>query len=266
MVFGMTESSPAERLLRPARVQSVGRALRIIDLLGEPQHQSGLGLAQIAQFLDLSKSATHALLDTLKQYGFVTRVQPGPRFLLGMSLMRLGEQVRRQMPLTDAAHPYLRSLATETGWTARLVVADHGFPLYVSRVEGVGAVQFSARIGRRERPHSTGVGKAILASLSDEDALAVVRLEGMERRTPHTITNPDDLITELDQIRADGYAVDREEDTEGILCVAASVRDASGHCVGAISTSGLVTVLTPDRIDGLGATVRDHADRLSASL
>lgn len=262
----MNESESSKGASRPSQVQSVARALTIVEMLGSTRFPGGVSLAQVAQELGVSKSTAHALLQTLKQFGFVTRVLPGPRYLLGMALMRLGEQVKRRMPITEAAQPHLESLAAATGCTARLVVADNGYPLYVSRVEGEGAVQFTAQVGRRERPHSTGVGKIILASMSDEDVMALMRRRGMERITPHTITDPESLLRELEHIREVGYALDRGEEAEGIMCVAAGLTDPSGHCVGAISISGLSIRMNEDRIEELSGLVRDHARRLSDDL
>ncbi|WP_449278347.1 IclR family transcriptional regulator [Leucobacter sp. GX24907] len=251
---------------RAGQVQSVARALSILNMLGDPQHSSGLGLTQIAQELGVSKSTAHALLQTLKQYGFVTRIEPGPRFLLGMSLMRLGEKARKRMPIIDAAQPVLQSLASATRTTSRLAVVDHGYPLYVSFVEQPGNIQFTAQIGKRERPHTTGVGKVILASMSDDEALAHVLKSGLDPITPHTITDPDELVAELHRIRDRGFAVDQEEESIGIKCVAAGFSDPAGHCIGAISVSGLAVHMTPERIEEVAVIVKDHAERLSASL
>lgn len=266
MVFGMNEQRSTAESPRTGQVKSVGRALAIVDLLGDPQNTAGMSLIQIAEELGVSKSTAHALLKTLKHYGFVTRVEPGPRFLLGMSLMRLGEQVQRRMPITDAAQPILQSLANQTGCTARLVVSDHGYPLYVSRVEGLGSIQFTAQIGRRERPHSTGVGKIILAAMSDDEALGFSSSRGLERMTPNTITDPEALVAELAWIREHGYAVDRAEDVEGIICVAVGLYDAARRCIGAISVSDLALHMSTEKIDETAGVVKDHAARLMTIL
>ncbi|MGC2942702.1 IclR family transcriptional regulator [Brevibacterium sp. FAM 24638] len=262
----MNEQSNSSSTTRTGQVQSVGRALAIVDLLGDAKNTAGMSLIQIAEELGVSKSTAHALLKTLKHYGFVTRIEPGPRFLLGMSLMRLGEQVQRRMPITDAAQPILQSLSNETGCTARLVVADHGYPLYVARVEGIGSVQFTAQIGRRERPHSTGVGKIILAAMDEVDALEFASGHGLERMTPNTITDAEALSAELAWTREHGYAVDRGEDVEGLICVAVGLYDPAKRCIGAISVSDLELRMSSERIDRIANLVKDHATRLMAIL
>jgi IclR family acetate operon transcriptional repressor len=244
-------------------VQSVTRALTVVEYLAAPENSGGLALGDIASKLGVSKSAAHALLATLRDAGYVSKVEPGPRYLLGMSLMRLGERVRERMPLADLAHPVLQSLAQQTGLTARLVLADQGQPLYVSRVEGAGSIRFAAQIGKREYPHSTGVGKAILATMDPSAAVQIAQARGMVPRTRHTITDPETLLEDLRLIRTRGYAIDQEEEAEGIVCVAASIHDAASRCLGAISVSGLKVSLDKARVSELGATVKDHAARLS---
>lgn len=250
----------------PVRVQSVVRALSIVEQLAAPENSGGLGLGEISRHLGVSKSTAHALLATLREQGYVSKVEPGPRYLLGMTLMRLGEQVRERMPLADVAQPVLQSLASQTNLTARLVLADHGRPLYVSRVEAGGAVRFSAQIGQHEFPHSTGVGKAILATMNPQDALHIARTHGLMQRTANTITDAGDLLKELDAVRARGYAIDQEEETVGIVCVASSICDAAASCIGAISVSGLKASMDAERVSVLGNIVQNHAARLSGLL
>jgi IclR family transcriptional regulator, acetate operon repressor len=249
-------------------VQSVDRALRIVEMLAEPMNQQqGLGLAEIAARAGVAKSSAHALLATLMSHGYVARTEPGPRFRLGMSLMRLGEMVAGNMPLVDVARPVLRSLAAAASMTARLVLSDNGRPLYVARVEGPGSVQFTSQVGQYERPHSTGSGKVILASLSDDEALRVVAESGgLVRRTRNTFVEEPALVAELARIRGRGFAVDDEEDADGVVCVAAGVRDRFGSCLGAISCSGLRVSVGPGRVEELGSLVREHADQLSSRL
>lgn len=264
-MYGMAEQRSVVQ--QPVnKVQSVDRALHIVDILADPLNSAGLGLREIAGQLGVAKSTAHALLATLHAHGYVARIEPGPRFTLGMSLLRLGNRVEQRMPLKDIALPILSSLAATTRLTARLVLADHGFPLYIARVEGVESIQFASRLGKRELPHSTGVGKAILASMSDADALEIVAEHGLVRRTRNTITDENALLKQLDVIRANGYAIDDEEDAEGIVCVAAGVRDGSGDCVAAMSVSSLSIHMAGARTQQLGELVKAHAEKLSLQL
>lgn len=255
---GMTEQS-----LR-SRVQSVDRAVRLLQDLAAAD-SSGRSLAELATELDVARSTAHALLRTLEAHGFVTEI-PGPRFLLGTSLIRLGDIASTQLPLADLARPVLTALSEETGLTARFAVADGEHPVFVARVDGPGAVRFQTPLGSREAVHTTAAGKIILAELGDDRVDALAEGGDLPRRTRHSITDPDVLRAELAAVRDRGYALDDEEDLDGIFCVGAGVRDGSGRLVGAVSVSGIKLERPSRTPDELGVIVRRHADALTARL
>lgn len=258
----MTESTKGRD---PAKVQSVARALQIVELLGSTNSASGLGLNDVANHIGVSKSTAHNLLGTLCSRGFVTRTLPGPRYMLGMSLLWLGDRVRESTPFSRLAQPVLESLAESSGFTARLFIVDEGQPLYISHVEGDVSIRFNAKIGVREPPHSSAAGKAILATYSDARVREIIEPLGLPKKTEHTITTLEGLLNELGHIREAGYAMDNEEAAIGHACIGASVNAPSGVCVGALSISGLKSWVT-DRLPQLSATVVEHANSLNALL
>jgi IclR family acetate operon transcriptional repressor len=128
------------------------------------------------------------------------------------------------------------------------------------------AVRFAANLGKREHLHSSAVGKAMLATMSDERVLEIAAATELPAKTAHTIVDSAALLRDLSTVRRRGYAVDDEEDTEGVFCVGAAVVDHTACCVAAISATGLKLGLPPWQIEQLGQTVRDHAVRISAEL
>jgi IclR family acetate operon transcriptional repressor len=260
------------RTLAPAdgryRVQSLGRALDLLDLVAQ-QGREGARLSELARELTLSKPATYAILQTLLARGFVADIGSGParRYRLGLSLARLGDLALANITLADAALPALRQLTAELGLTSRVAVLDDdGYAVVVGRVDAPGAVRFDAALGRRELPHCSAVGKALLAALPPEEARAILRRIGLKRRTPQTLASLPAVMDELVQSAGRGYAVDDEEDTEGVVCVAACVLDRAGKAVGAISVTGLKQRDWPARREALGQQVMRHADRISRQL
>ncbi|MEO3749588.1 IclR family transcriptional regulator [Streptomyces sp. B6B3] len=254
----MTERRPR------SRVQSVDRAGLLLGLLAEAD-ASGRGLADLAAQLGVARSTAHAMLRTLEVHGLVAEVS-GPRFVLGTGLIRLGDIAAKQLPLADQARPALAALAQETGLTTRLAVADQGFPVFVARVDGPGFVRFHTPLGGREAPNASAAGKVILADLTEERVRELVEEVGLPARTPRTITDVEVLLAELDRVRARGYAVDDEEDLDGVFCVAAEVRDAGGRLIGALSTTGITSDRRARSIEDLGAVVRKHAQDLGTRL
>jgi IclR family acetate operon transcriptional repressor len=138
--------------------------------------------------------------------------------------------------------------------------------VFIERVDGPGSVRFHTPLGLREAPHATAAGKAILATLPQQRVLAICAETGLARRTPHTITDTGTLLSALAAIRRRGFAVDDEEDNEGVFCVGAAFFDHHGVCAGAISVTGIKRDLPTWRVEELGETLRRHADRVSLLL
>jgi IclR family acetate operon transcriptional repressor len=250
------------------RVQSVERALTLLDVLAEAGPE-GMTLTELSRVLGVSKSTAYAILSTLLGRGFVADVGAGMRrrYRLGMALARLGDLVLAQQGLRELALPALRALTDETGLTSRVAVLDEIFAVAIARVDArQGVVRFAANLGVREHLHSSAVGKAMLALLAEEAVLEIAAATGLPAKTPHTIVDPATLLRDLTTVRRRGYAIDDEEDNEGVFCVGAAVLDHAGGCLGAISVTGLKLDLPAWRIEQLGETVRDHALRISAEL
>jgi IclR family acetate operon transcriptional repressor len=181
--------------------------------------------------------------------------------------MRLGDAVSRQLPIAEVCRPVLQQLADATGMTARAAIADRGWwPVFVERVDGPGSVRFHTALGRREMPHVSSAGKAILAELSDDEVREVVAETGLVAHSRNTITSLDALLADLDRVRRRGYAIDDEEDAEGVFCVGAAFFDHAGRCAGALSTTCIKVDMPSWRIEEIGRVVREHADLLTQRL
>jgi IclR family transcriptional regulator, acetate operon repressor len=249
------------------RLQSVERALDTLELLAAAG-LDGMTLTALAERLNVSKSSAFALLQTLLARGFASDsgTRQGRRYRLGMMLARLGDAAESQTPLVSLATPVLRELTDATGLTTRLAVPDGPYAVVVARVDAPGSVRFASYLGKREYPHCSSAGKALLASLPVERARKLAEQVGLPVRTSRTITDPDALMRDLAVSAARGYAIDDEEDNEGVFCVGAAVRDRTGRCVAAISGTGLKLNRPTWRLDELGTKIRDAADKITMAL
>lgn len=256
-----------EALLPAYRLQSVERALDALELLGSAG-PGGLTLTDLTERLGVSKSTAFALLQTLISRGYVadSGSRLSRRYRLGMTLARLGDAAAEQSPLVSVAMPVLQAVTETTGLTTRLVVPDGPFAVVVARVDAPGSVRFASYLGKREYPHCTSAGKALLAALPPSRARELALEAGMPARTPLTIVDVDVLLRDLAITEARGYAIDDEEDTEGVFCVGAAVYDRSGTCVAAISGTGLKLNRPSWRMDELGVALRDAADTITVAL
>jgi IclR family transcriptional regulator, acetate operon repressor len=259
-------SEPADELTAGRyTVRSVARALRLVDVVagGPPEGQS---LSDLARALGTSKSTTLALARTLAGFGYLRDTRPGPRYTLGTALIRMGDISRQQLPLGDLCRPLLEELADATKMTSRVAVCDEGYPVFIERVDGPGSVRFHAPLGQREIPYASAAGKAILSTMSKREVRAICAQTGLRPRTGHTITDIDALLDNLALSRGQGFAVDDEEDAEGIICAGAAFFGHDGSCAGAVSVTGIKGDLPAWRVDELGRTVRRYADKVSEIL
>ncbi|HEY9328317.1 MAG TPA: IclR family transcriptional regulator [Streptomyces sp.] len=249
-------------------VKSVARAADILEALAAPSQGNGLSVTEVGQACSISKSAAFGMLQTLRAYGLVSDDGEGMnrRYRLGMSLARLGDRARSQVSLRGVAHPVLRDLTRATGMASRLAVPEDGHAVVVDQVELDQRVRLDLRMGQRELPHCTGLGKALLSAMPQSEAASVVERFGLPRRTSRTITDPATFLSHLRDIARVGYALDDEEDAEGIICIGAPVFDDRSVCAGAVSITGLKLGLPAWRYQELGGQVRDAARRISVSL
>jgi IclR family transcriptional regulator, acetate operon repressor len=246
-------------------VRSVARAMRLVQIVADGPAE-GLPLSELARALGTSKSTTLSLARTLTAFGMLRDGQPGPRYTLGTGLIRLGDIARGQLPLGDVCRPLLVELSDLTKMTSRLAICDDGFPVFIERVDGPGSVRFHTPLGQREMPHSSAAGKAILATMTGEQVRDVCGQAGLPRRTSHTITDLASLRENLALVRSNGFALDDEEDAEGVFCLGAAFFGHDGAVAGAVSVTGIKGDLPAWRVNELGQAVRRAADRVSEIL
>jgi IclR family acetate operon transcriptional repressor len=239
--------------------------MRLMEIVagGPPTGQS---LSELARALRTSKSSTLALARTMTAFGLLRAAEPGPRYTLGTALIRLGDIARSQLPLGDLCRPLLSELANQTKMTSRVAINDDGYPVFIERVDGPGSVRFYTPLGQREVPHASAAGKAMLAAMTDDEVRALCGHSGLLARTARTITDVDSLIANLIVARDNGFAVDDEEDAEGIFCVGGAFFAHDGSCAGAVSVTGIKGDLPAWRISEIGRMVRRYADQVSATI
>ncbi|MFI0901459.1 IclR family transcriptional regulator [Streptomyces sp. NPDC020983] len=249
-------------------VKTVARAAEVLEVLAAGGPGGGLSVTEVAQRAAVSKSAAFGLLQTLRHYGLVADEGEGMnrRYRLGMALARLGDRAQAQVSLRDVARPLLVELTAATGMASRVAVPQDGQAVIIDQVDTRSGLRLDLRMGARELPHCTGIGKALLAAMPEPQARELVARTGLPRRTSRTITDEATLFQHLADVRATGYALDDEEDADGIFCIGSVVRDHRGDCAGAISITGLKLDLPGWRFRELGLQVRDVADHISRSL
>lgn len=249
-------------------VQTIERMSSIFDALG--QNPEGMSVKKLSEKVNLPTGTTHRLLTSLAYFGFVTQDLVSKKYHLGFKLVDLGNALLDQLDLRTVARPYLMNLAQKANEAVHLVILDQKEALYLDRVESDEnrlGLQMASKVGMRVSAHSCGVGKVLLAALSEKELNDFIKLKGLPRRTEKTITDADQFKLHLEMVRAQGYAVDDEEDHLGTRCVAAPVRNELGHVIAAISISGPTIRITWKKIqDTFKDLVLDTALDISLQL
>jgi len=227
------QSGSADLGRRPGTLE---RGLAILELLST---ERSLSAAQVAERLDLSRSATYRILGTLRQRGYVDWQGNADDIVLGQRTVTLGMAALSGFDPFLAAQAHLRDLSRELSEAALMAVRDGDQMVYIAH-EDVTDHSIAVRrlLGVRRDLHSTSLGKAYLAALPLDEADALVDRIPLPAYTPTTLTDPARLRAELDETRARGFSIDDSENEPDVLCFGAPIRDERGWPLCAISVAG----------------------------
>jgi DNA-binding IclR family transcriptional regulator len=219
--------------------QTVDRALVILASLAE----GPASLEQAANRIGVHKSTALRLLRTLEQHGFVHR-QSDYRYRLGGRLFSLAQLALESIDVRVVAAPHLADLNERCGHTVHLAVYEDGEVTYVDKLESRYPVRMYSRIGKRAPLTASAVGKVLLADLPEARRREVVEALEFPAYTARSLRLPSELLTELELVRQQGWAVDRGEYEETVNCVAVPIRGVDGRVIAACSVS-TPTVVAP---------------------
>ena len=252
------------RTSRESPSTAVERALAMLEAAA---HRSdGLTNSELSRKLGIPKSSASYILRTLEHRGFLRRNPETGKYRLGLKVLSLGRNVLAGYDIGAIALPVLRSLVERTQLTAHVAILDHGEAVYIEKVDSPGFVKMDTWVGRRMLVHSTSVGKSLVAHLPKQEIEAIVREHGMKKQTPRTITTLPRFLAELEKVRAQGYAVDDEENSLGARCVGAPVFDPLGRVEAAVGLSGTTGQVNESTLPKLAELVKEAARKISRQL
>lgn len=214
---------------------AVQRALDIIELLCQADE---LTLTAVAQRLRLPKSSTYVLLNTLHSRGYLAYSPATRTYQVGSRIWEAGQFFQAHRILASQALPEMKAIAAITHETTQLAVLDGREALYLAKVDSLHQLRLVSEVGRRLPARASAIGKVLLAGLPDDEVVSLFADEPQwEPFTSTTITSLPQLLDQLTAIRRDGYALDNQEYTPGVRCVAVPILAAEGSVAGALSTS-----------------------------
>ncbi|MGO1321251.1 MAG: IclR family transcriptional regulator [Galactobacter sp.] len=247
----------------PARatgVQSVERAVGLLEHIAAAGGERSL--SELSGETGLPLPTIHRLVRTLVGLGYARQL-PNRNYALGPRLIHLGEVANRQVG--SLARPALLRLVEQLGETANLAMLDDDRATYAAQVPSPHAMRMYTEVGTRVPLHYSGAGKIFLASMPDDDAVALVSRVGFAAPTAKTITTATALRSALDQVRQQGYAMDDEEQELGVRCVAVAVPATSGSPM-AVSISGPTSRITDELVTTAVPALRTAAENIARAI
>ncbi len=242
---------------------SVKRALGIFGLFSSDK--THLTASEIAAELSVRSGTIYPTLVTLLTAGYLARDE-NKRYSLGMTFLERSRHILSSLDVRNIAQPRLKYLAGKLEGNTHLAVLYEEDVLYLHREEGQPSVNLTEIVGLRVSTHCTALGKVLLAHLEEEVLVEILPQLKMTQVTPNTIVTEQALLRELSKIRAAGYGLDNEEFHIGSTCIAAPVKNYTGHVLAAISVSLATTRLNLLGMSSIIADVVQTAEAISADL
>ena len=223
-------------------------------------------LTELTQALHLNKSTTHRILASLQCMDYVRQDPESGRYEATFKLVDLADRLMEQVDVAQMARPHLKNLAARVKETVHFVERDGSEVIYIDKVDPYDhSIRMTSHIGSRMPFYRSGVGKAMAANMSDPEIRTLWENCTIERRTAYTITNLDEFMDEIAEVRRKGYALDNEENEAGVRCIAAAL-SLDGGSRYAFSISVPISRMDNDRIRELSGIVLAVKAEMDAEL
>lgn len=245
--------------------KSLQRALALLNCFSpESPH---LTLRQLSEQVDVPRATVYRLASNLIGAGLMRYDERTSTYSLGLRLLELAAVVLDDMNLPATARPHMEALRETTNETVQLGIMDGLDVVYVAQLESPQPIKLSGSLGSRWPMVTPAIGRALLIGLPAAEVRGIIAASSpVQRRTDHTITEPDELLRKIDEARSLGYTYDDQETDTGLRCLAAPVRDHTGRVVAALGISGPSFRLNDSSVSYFANAVREAAGRVSAEL
>ncbi len=234
------------------RVQALERALDILDSFNFQNRE--LSLSDVVNRTGLNKTTAKRLIANLTSRGYLQQDSQSRKYQLGMRLFELGGVVFSSFSLRRAAAAPMTGLQNETGATVLLGIRMEDHLVYVDKREGDGMIRISSDVGWRRPLHYGMLGMVLMAGIESREVDLILEKYALEAHTPFSITDLDAFSLRLEEIRVQGYVIEKEEAVEGLIGIASPIRDFSRQVVAALGIA--LPVGQRNQNEGLDYTVR----------
>ncbi|UCD80581.1 MAG: IclR family transcriptional regulator [Desulfobacterales bacterium] len=244
------------------QIASLEKGMRVLELLSA---QNDLTVSSVAAQLGFNRAASHRFLATLRDLGYVEKNE-NHRYHLTFKVLELGMKVANRFEIRTTAHSYMQELSRAFNETVNLGYWKEQKVFHLDKIDSPEILRIDTPLGSWAPAYCTALGKSILAYLPQDELETYLKSVRLVSHGPYTITSKKKLRQELIKILQQGYAVDDEELSPGLRCVAAPVFDHTGHVRYALSVSAPSSRMTQETIERVQQKIRDVCQRLSAKL
>lgn len=244
---------------------AVERAISILEMVAVSKN--GLSNSDLSRRLDIPKSSASYILRVLERRNYLRRDQEG-KYRLGLKVMDLTGSAIPGQDVREAAKPFLAEFLQKCHLPeAHVAVLDNGRAVYVEKVEGEKSfIKMDIWVGHRLPVHTTAIGKVLVSFLPDVEIIAILEQHGMEQKTRRSITEPEKFLREAARVRKYGFAIDDEENADGVRCIAAPIFDARGSVVAALGTSSIIQHIDEPNLPKIVGFLTEAAAKVSREI
>lgn len=240
---------------------TVGKALEVLDEVA--RHGRPVRFGELLDRSRFPKATLYRFLQTLTNQGMLSYDPDRQTYALGIRLVRLAHAAWQTSSLAPIARPHIDALSARIGETVHLAQLDAAQVLYVDKRNARDPLPMYSQAGKVGPAYCTGVGKAMMAFLPEDELEKILGQQSWHRFTPNTLTSVDEMRAELARIRARGYAFDREEHEPGIICVAQPILTDTGRVLGALSVTSSNQRTTLDALESNIGLIRETAEAIA---
>lgn len=244
---------------------AVDRALSMIELVAASK--KGLSNSDLSRRLEIPKSSASYILRVLENRAYLQRDANG-KYRLGLQLMSLTGDALTHLDVREISKPVLLDFLKRSRLPeAHLAVLDNGRAVYVEKVESkTSFIKMDIWVGHRLPVHTTAIGKILVAYLPEDEISAILKLRGMEKKTRKSIVSGKKFLLEMKKVREQGFAIDNEENADGVRCIAAPIFDASGNIAAAFGTSSTILHIDEEILPKIVELIKKSAADISKQL
>ncbi len=245
-------------------VQSAERIFQVMEMLAD---NGEMGLMELSAALGLHKSTVHRLLMSLVYMGYAKQDEVTQKYMLSYKVVNMAGKVLERTDILQIAKPYMERLSDLSGEAVHLVQREGNNILYIYKIEAkVGTIRMVSHVGMVHPMYCSGVGKAIMATLPEEEVKQIWNESVIEKKTEKTITDYARMREVLEEVQKNGYALDDEENEKGVRCIAACLHGYQKEVKYAFSISGPTSRMTREHVKELAVDVLKVQKELSGEL